>query len=884
MYTAHAAQTLFAIKMGKESKEEPKPEPAPAEQPPAEPLKEYSEKVISQLTDKFTQENPELSTEQVKEYIKRFDQIKNNLSANKRDIFQYSWSDLEDTIKDNLQSKRIKAGKLNDGDVTNAELLYNQNNIRVYEGGSKKSCIKYGNGYSFCISARGSRNLYARYRVGSEEGSYEESGPASIYFVFDDSRSSDKGKNGFIDPTHLLVILVEEGEAFSVTEANNAGEELFSTFEEMAEVYPQLNGLKNILQYKPIGDSDIDVKIYNLERQKEKKLDNLLDEYPALSIISGKDTKSGKSTATKLLKGELQLYFYRLLAYDKKNGQLNPYMTIQKNYAVAKNEKEFEKNISGWIDNVKKLNLTPKLEYKLVPLDDEHEEILSTYIEISNKYDREILKLKLINETSINEYSNKLVNDLTAKFQQEKPNLGVNIIQSYINRFSQIKDSPRVTEKDITKYNWKDLETTVDANQPKRIKAGKINDGEPSKDANLVYNQNGLRIYVGKTKNACIKYGNGYSFCISARGDDNLYYDYRYEESGTPYFVFDDTKSSEQDKNGNFVDITHLLVIFVHPDPNGEFVDANYNMYSDNGIDHYTVTTADNPGEDFYSFFKNIEDKYPRLKGLKNIFKDVEVDPKEKAEYELDKKYNSLLGNLNDSYDYKNGKNYQEGFRDKQYVFRYIKTADNKIDDILSGKMKSYKIIATLKYVKKEDRYATSYISQNRIVKAGSDIKDEYKKFADNILMSLAPPGITLKDVLNDWNINSEELGLLKEYMEEVKQLVDEYRKELAKIKLMNEGLKSKLQRLDESETGTIGEFIKYACKNLAIQNPPRSLTLSYDTNQVKDRRSFGYFDPNDNKIWVYVKNRNITNITIDIASRHKQCCSITLRSISCVD
>ena len=73
-------------------------------------------------------------------------------------------------------------------------------------------------------------------------------------------------------------------------------------------------------------------------------------------------------------------------------------------------------------------------------------------------------------------------------------------------------------------------------------------------------------------------------------------------------------------------------------------------------------------------------------------------------------------------------------------------------------------------------------------------------------------------------------------------------------------------QRLTESETGTIGEFIKYACKNLAIQSPPRNLTLSYDTNQVKNRRSFGYFDPNSSKVWVYVKNRNMADILRTLA------------------
>jgi hypothetical protein len=85
---------------------------------------------------------------------------------------------------------------------------------------------------------------------------------------------------------------------------------------------------------------------------------------------------------------------------------------------------------------------------------------------------------------------------------------------------------------------------------------------------------------------------------------------------------------------------------------------------------------------------------------------------------------------------------------------------------------------------------------------------------------------------------------------------------------------KPEMPRLTESQTATIGEFVKYACKNLAVQNPPRNLTLSYDTNQVKDRRSFGYFDPNSHKIWVYVKNRNMADILRTLAHElvhHKQ-------------
>jgi Zn-dependent peptidase ImmA (M78 family) len=72
--------------------------------------------------------------------------------------------------------------------------------------------------------------------------------------------------------------------------------------------------------------------------------------------------------------------------------------------------------------------------------------------------------------------------------------------------------------------------------------------------------------------------------------------------------------------------------------------------------------------------------------------------------------------------------------------------------------------------------------------------------------------------------------------------------------------------KLNESETATIHEFLKYAIKNLEIQKPPRNLTLSYDNEAAKEKRSFGYFDPNDNKIWVYCKNRNMADILRTLA------------------
>ena len=100
-------------------------------------------------------------------------------------------------------------------------------------------------------------------------------------------------------------------------------------------------------------------------------------------------------------------------------------------------------------------------------------------------------------------------------------------------KYSELKD--KILKGEIK--TLEDLETL--RGTPKRIKAGKINTGEA--DANLVYNQDGLRVYWAKDKNACVKYGNGYSFCISSRGNQSSYYFYK-KHNGTPYFIFDDTK------------------------------------------------------------------------------------------------------------------------------------------------------------------------------------------------------------------------------------------------------------------------------------------------------------------------------------------------------
>jgi hypothetical protein len=170
-----------------------------------------------------------------------------------------------------------------------------------------------------------------------------------------------------------------------------------------------------------------------------------------------------------------------------------------------------------------------------------------------------------------------------------------------------------------------DLETLRGA--PKRIKAGKINTGEA--DANLVYNQDGLRVYWAKDKNACVKYGNGYSFCISSRGNQSSYYFYK-KHNGTPYFIFDDTKTSDR-KDNKFIDPTHLLVVFV------------------NGPDNYAVTPANNPAFESEENFSELISIYPRLSNLKNILIEREISKKDQKIINMYDEYEELINIIDSS-------------------------------------------------------------------------------------------------------------------------------------------------------------------------------------------------------------------------------------------
>jgi len=72
--------------------------------------------------------------------------------------------------------------------------------------------------------------------------------------------------------------------------------------------------------------------------------------------------------------------------------------------------------------------------------------------------------------------------------------------------------------------------------------------------------------------------------------------------------------------------------------------------------------------------------------------------------------------------------------------------------------------------------------------------------------------------------------------------------------------------KLKDEQVDVIKQFIKYLTKELDLKELPSKLTLSYNTDEAKSKHTFGYFDPNTNSIWLYVKDRNVADILRTLA------------------
>jgi hypothetical protein len=212
-------------------------------------LYELSDKVKKLVRDKFKQADPNLNDQQIDFYLDRWDKYSASFPVESRDITQLTFDQVEQLIDTAETKSHIKGKATTDTvDTSSQDTVYDNNNLLILRGDLKEKCIRYGKGYSWCISRRGANNLYFRYKISRDEPIF--------YFVFDRDRTTQ-------DPWHAVVIYVTKDNRYMVALASNTRDQEMS-WRQIESKTPKLSGLQNLFKYIPMNAEErSDYEKYN---------------------------------------------------------------------------------------------------------------------------------------------------------------------------------------------------------------------------------------------------------------------------------------------------------------------------------------------------------------------------------------------------------------------------------------------------------------------------------------------------------------------------------------------------------------------------------------------------------------------------------------------
>jgi hypothetical protein len=193
---------------------------------------------------------------------------------------------------------------------------------------------------------------------------------------------------------------------------------------------------------------------------------------------------------------------------------------------------------------------------------------------------------------------------LRAKWKKENSGLTDANIDYYIKTFNKYKANPKIKDKNIANYKFKELESLIDSSFSREIEYHDIQD-KP------VIDNKEMSAYIGSSKDRCILYGKGEKWCTSREDSANMFYSYRYGANKTLYFVLDKTRKEDDDRK--------KAIILV--DSQGKF----------------SLADRTNSGEFSGSTpmsWERIEQELPSVKGLKDKFKFIPLSKDEQEKYD----------------------------------------------------------------------------------------------------------------------------------------------------------------------------------------------------------------------------------------------------------
>ncbi len=146
----------------------------------------YSESAVKQFIKQFREEaddlNIQITDEQLRKYIERFDVIKNSPKIPEKDLGKWSLGAL---IR--LVTASKGAETQDDEEDRTPDVVYQDGGITIWNGSKEDNCITYGRGERWCIT----RGSYGNYRYDASKG-------YPTFYLAKNTNLSDSDKLSFV--------------------------------------------------------------------------------------------------------------------------------------------------------------------------------------------------------------------------------------------------------------------------------------------------------------------------------------------------------------------------------------------------------------------------------------------------------------------------------------------------------------------------------------------------------------------------------------------------------------------------------------------------------------------------------------------------------------
>jgi len=244
------------------------------------PLFEYDQNQMDILINHYKQEaddlNIQITDNQLKAYIKRFDQLKAGIiSKGGTDLLKKGVKQIQKTTPDGeivtktkndyevvvplSQLIKIvtssKGAELPDDEDKTPDVVYQDNGITIWNGTKESNCINYGRGESWCIT----RTSWADHR-------YDEGKGYPTFYLAKNSNLPDSDKFSFVVIAILDPSIAKGDKQYVLHDRTNRPHypppTTFNDILNQASWLKDIPNIKNILKYIPLSTSEKTSQVY----------------------------------------------------------------------------------------------------------------------------------------------------------------------------------------------------------------------------------------------------------------------------------------------------------------------------------------------------------------------------------------------------------------------------------------------------------------------------------------------------------------------------------------------------------------------------------------------------------------------------------------------